>query len=207
MLNHRQLCTCRSCSSASWLSRTRIPHPGSIYHIKVLLRQYDLPSIYEIPNHPPTKSSWKKQVRDAVDSHWNQTLCDQAASMTSLQYINIEQCDISTPNPVWQNVRSPMDIMKATVKAQIMVQRYPLATSHTAGSRKSPLCPICGKEPEDTMHFLLQCDTLMSVRRPYLKHIFNTCRQQQIDINLNNLVRIVLDSTWLRRDDDRHEEV
>ena len=182
--------------SASWVN-----------HIKRLTRKYDLPSPYEIALNPPSKAAWKSHARDAVIYKWTADLQEQAREMSTMEFLNIDGCSLVEPHPVWQGIRSPLDILKATVKAQLLVKRYALSSSYTAGTSRVNLCPLCKVEQEDTRHFVVQCDALMEVRRPYLKHILSTCRQQQLSIDQDNLTRIILDSTLLPNPDERHEEV
>ena len=108
---------------------------------------------------------------------------------------------------VWQDMGCPLTIKKATIKAMLLTQRYPLSTSRTAGSRRSELCPLCNSEPETTTHFLLQCGKLSTVRYPYLKRIMDTCRTQRVSVDPVTITQIVLDTNHLPIPSPLHERI
>ncbi len=178
-----------------------------VNHVKRLTRKYDLPSPYEIALNPPSKQSWKVHVKEAVLYRWTEVFQEQARGMKSLKYLNVVGCSLNAPHPVWKGIRSPLDILKATVKAQLLVGRYALSTSYIAGASQTALCPLCKDEPEDTVHFFVKCGSLMETRRPYLKHVLSTCRQQRLSVDHETLTSIILDTTLLPYHDSRHEEV
>ena len=119
----RQLAT-KQPESSSWINL-----------IKTVLRKYSLPTPYQIIQTPPKKQAWKRTVKKAVINYHTVALQKDAAGKTSLQYLNITACSLETVHLTWKNLSSPLDIQKATVKAQLLVKRYPLATSPTAGAR------------------------------------------------------------------------
>ena len=173
--------------SASWV----------IYVCK-LLRQYQLPTAYSMVDGAPRKATWKRTVKLTVLSTWDKLLHEQADTKSTLSLLNLDTCKLGALHPVWQDLSSPLEIQKATVKAQLMVQRYPLATSPTAGVKRTETCPLCKREDETTLHFLLYCTCLADDRYPYLVRIFNICREHRIPIEPEVLVRIILDSSHLQ---------
>ena len=74
--------------------------------------------------------------------------------------LGMHQHQVGKLHSVWKNTVSQLDILKETVKAQLLIKRYPLSTSRTAGKKWSDTCPLCGSEPETTAHFLLRCSKL-----------------------------------------------
>ena len=128
-----------------------------------------------------------------------------AEKKSTLEFLNVKACKLGQLHIVWQNLSSPLEIQKATVKAQHLVNRYPLATSPTSGVIKNDVCPLCKEEPETTTHFLLQYSTLSPVRLPYIIRILELCRQQTISIDPETLTRIILDSTHLPIPNTMHE--
>ena len=64
----------------------------------------------------------------------------------------------------------------------MMVQRYGIASNHSAGRNKSDTCPLCQKDPETMPHFLLNCPVLDEARRPKLKKIIELLHQHHIQI-------------------------
>ena len=115
--------------------------------IKKLLGIYDLPSTYTLLENTPKKRQWKKTLNEAVWSHWQKELKDE--------FPNTDACQTGKLHPLWRNTTSQLDILKATVKAQLLVKRYPLSTSRTAGKKWSNICKLCETEPETMAHFLL----------------------------------------------------
>ena len=173
--------------------------------IKKILQTYELPTIVELIDNPPRKSDWRKTVKETINEAWTEALQDEAEKKSTLEFLNIGACKLGQLHLIWQNLSSPLEIQKATVKAQLLVKRYPLATSPTSGVRKNDTCPLCKEEPETTTHFLLQCSTLSLVRLPYISRILDLCRQQSISIDPETLTRIILDSTHLPIPNTIHE--
>ena len=114
-----------------------------------------------------------------------------------MQYLNLKQCRTSKMHPVWQGLANPLDVRKATVRALLLVRRYPLTTSPTAGTRKCDVCPLCSSEPETTVHFLLHCPALSPPRYAHLQPILDMFRTQRIAVNPESVVRAMLDSSFL----------
>ena len=171
--------------------------------VKEALNKYDLPPASSLIDNPPPKQTWKRTVKLAVNTTWQ--LREDAQAKSSLYHLKIQSCSTHQIHPVWQNLHSPLEIMKATVKAQLLIQRYPLTTNRTAGSRRADICPLCKEEPETVSHFLLVCPALHSDRLPYLMRILNICREKKISIDPDSLTNIILDSNHLPEDDIPHE--
>ena len=144
-------------------------------------------------------------VKTAVNSHWLLKLVEEAEAKKTLSLLNIERCSLDSLHPVWNDIDSPLDVAKATVKAKLLIQRYPLATSPTAGQQRSETCPLCKDEPETVSHFLLQCPSLQKERRIYLPRVLETYRKHSIPIDVNEITKIILDSNHLEQYDRAHE--
>ena len=114
--------------------------------------------------------------------------------------LNIEACSLGATHPVWLDLPDSISVQKATTKALLLIQRYPLATSPTAGKQRNETCPLCQEEPETTTHFLLTCKALLKARKPYLIRILNICREYGASVDLNTITMVVLDSTCIARD-------
>ena len=125
--------------------------------------------------------------------------------MSTLTYLNIENCKFDVIHPVWHQINCDVDIRKCTLKILLLIQRYALTTSPTAGTRRTDMCPLCGTEPETLTHFVLQCPLLFEPRQKFLKYLFNACRTQRISIDHESLLRIILDSTHFPADHATHE--
>lgn len=177
-------------SSSSWVN-----------HVKQLLRKYQLPSAYNVVLHPPKKKMWKRMIEKAVMSTWTTELQEEAMEKSTLEFLNVGACKLGQVHPVWMDISCPLDVQKASVKAQLLVKRYPLATSHTAGKKKKEVCPLCGDEDETTTHFLLHCTTLATARQPYLRRILYICKQYSIEVSTENITKLILDSSYLPEED------
>ena len=181
-------------NSASWTA-----------YIRRIIREYNLPCPESLITNPPTKIQWKKTITRAIHDKWTEKLKEEAATKSSLAYLNVKRCSTSKMHPVWLKLESTLDVRKASVKAKLLVQRYPLATSRTAGPHRTDVCPLCKKDPETMTHFLLHCPVSNGVRGPYIHRILNTCRNYRIPIDEDSLTRIILDSNYLPMEDLDHE--
>ena len=174
-------------------------------YIRKLLQRYQLPNPSTLISDVPTKKKWAKVVKTAVNDHWLKTLVEEAKCKKSMSFLNAEKCSLSDTHPVWHDLHCPLDVMKATVKAKMLLQRYPLLTSHTARNQRSETCMLCKQEPETTSHFLLHCPALQKERNIYMPRILNTCRCQNISIGSEQVTKIILDSNHLNHPDRSHE--
>ena len=127
--------------------------------------------------------------------------------MTTLALLNLDACNLGYLHPVWCGLSSAHDILKATVKAQVLVGRYPLATTHVSGRKISVCCPLCKAAPETLQHFLLHCQELVEARRPYMCRILEACRLQRISVDPDNLVRYILDPKLSESCSDWHNAI
>jgi hypothetical protein len=186
----------KDCTSSSWAMQLRST-----------LHRYQLPPAHVILQNTPTKAAWKRQVKAAVHDTWTRKLRSEASDKSSLQLLNVESCTTDQMHPVWQDLGNPLAIRKATVKAQLLVQRYPLTTSPTAGKRRLSSCPLCCVEPETTIHFLLLCPKLREARLPYLRRIMDTCRKHEISVDTDSLVKMILDTSFLPEPSATHEDI
>ena len=152
--------------SSSWVSM-----------VKKLLRTYNLPSAYSLLENTPNNRQWKKTLHGAVWNHWEKEFKEEANTMSTMEFLNVDACQVGKLHPVWKNTVSQLDILKATVKAQLLIKRYPLSTSRTAGKKWSDTCPLCGSEPETTAHFLLRYSKLSNIRQQYLPKVMS-CYEQ-----------------------------
>ena len=87
---------------------------------------------------PLKKQKWKNAVKEALHKVWG-TKLREAHQMSSLPYLKIEPCTTDLLYPVWHDLYNSLAIRKATVKAQLMVQLYPLTTSPMAGAKCSDI--------------------------------------------------------------------
>jgi hypothetical protein len=174
------------------------PNSGSwTTQLKRVTALYQLPSAGEIIKQQPQKRPWSARVKSAVLNHWTASLRDDAQRMTTLAYLKLDCCHLGKMHHTWHALHNKLVIRKASVKSKLLVQRYPLTTSHTAGMKKAPLCILCHQDEETTLHFILHCPTLQQARHQYLPLIMDITRKYRINIDPTNIVPIILDVNHL----------
>ena len=150
--------------------------------VRELLYKYQLPSAFHLTDNPPRKAAWKKRVKRAINQHWYSKLKKEAAEKNTLKYLNTDACEPGKVHPVWICGSDPLDVTKAATKARMLVQRYGIASNHSAGRNKSDTCPLCHTDPETMPHFLLNCPVLEKARRPKLKKIVELLHQHNVQV-------------------------
>ena len=118
--------------------------------------------------------------------------------MSTLSFLDIEQCTSGTLHPVWRNLYNTNDVKKAVIKARLLVQRYALATSYTAGRKKEDICPLCKADRETVTHFLLHCEATNILRRPLMREILHICKKYRVSIEHEYLTKVLLDSNCIK---------
>ena len=181
----------KNTSSYSWTSQLRR-----------VLYMYKLPSPIQIANNPPVKDKWKHTTKLAIEDYWENELKEEAAKMKSLKHLNLRMCAMGYTHPVWVCGSDPLQTTMATVKAALLVGRYPLTGSKCAGKKQSSSCPLCNTEEESMAHFLLRCPGLEEHRTSYrtqLQDIFQRVPAGDDEA----LVRVILDpSHYVEAEDD-----
>ena len=137
------------------------------------------------------------RLSSSSKKHWKKTL--------SSIFNNTDSCSTSELHPIWQELNNLLDVTKATLNAKLLKQRYLRTTSHTAGARCSERCPHCSRDAETTSHFVLYYQAIAKVR-PYMCQVMSTCHDSSINVEPDNIIRIILDSSNLLPKDDKHEE-
>ena len=121
-----------------------------------------------------------------------------SASMSTLSFLDIEQCTPDSLHPVWRNLYSTTDVKKAVIKARLLVQRYPLATSYTVGRKKQDTCPLCKADRETVTHFLLQYEATDIIRRSLMREVMQICKKYGVPIEHEHLTKVLLDSSYIK---------
>jgi hypothetical protein len=166
-------------------------------HVRLLLNKYDLPSAHSLVQYTPRKAYWSRLVKTAVQETWLKQLKSQASRKSTLQLLNLEVCSFGMVHPVWNHSADPLQGHMASTKAKLMVQRYPLTTSHCAGKHRSETCPLCREKSETLQHFLLECPALVTTRQPFLQKFLLNLQQAGLPPPANNqtLLQLLLDCT------------
>ena len=139
--------------------------------VRKLLHFYNLPNAFILARNPPNKEAWKRKVNNAVHRKCYLTLREEAAEKKTLKYLNTDACVPGEVHPVWKCGTDPHQVTMATIKALLLVQRYPLHGTHSAGKSRQEDCPLCRGPAETLEHFLLQCPCLQEARQPYRQKI------------------------------------
>ena len=62
--------------------------------------------------------------------------------MTSLQHLDLENCTLQKPHPVWgTNLSASHCVTKATIQAQLLIMRYPLYGQKVSGKKQQAPAP------------------------------------------------------------------
>jgi hypothetical protein len=154
--------------------------------IRKILALYNLPSPYKLLQDPPIKNLWKRMAVTAVSTFWMEDLLNRARSMKSLEFVDINSLKYGQVASIWYINSNPIEVQMATVKARLLVQRYPLGYSHYAGQRKSCVCILCRGGEETLEHFILLCPMLQKPRDKHVKilkkllteHSLTSCLQE-----------------------------
>ena len=163
-----------------------------VIHVKKLLYLYDLPKPLEVLYSIIHQDSWKKCVKVMVRRYWTENLMDTARSMKTMAYINLQQLGLD-PHHVWpRDTSDPLVIYRSTVHAKLIIQRYPLYTSHMSRA-SSTVCPCCHEAEETIEHFIVICVTLQHALAPHIPKIVNFLEKCHINANANTITRAALD--------------
>jgi hypothetical protein len=183
----RQLAT-KNLDSASWAS-----------HVRILLHRYSLPSAYCLLEYTPSKSFWKKMVRTAVHEYWLKELKQEAAKKSTLKYLFLDGCTLTDSHPLWNLGIDPLTIHMAATHAQLLVQRYPIASLQYSGSNKDAQCPLCNSAEETIPHFMLHCASLASSRKTPLVNFLKILESNGFPPPHDDcyLIQLILDPTYI----------
>lgn len=132
-------------------------HSWVIYARHRLL-QYNLPSIHSLLEAQPRLSSWKPMVKKATAQLWNARLREDCHQKSSLSYLNIDICCISTPHRIWQHDHDHSHyVARLTVKVRILVGCYLLQSNRQKFNQHEidGTCPLCNTAVEDRRHFII----------------------------------------------------
>ena len=119
-------------------------------------------------------------VKAAVFKKWAKKLQKAAEKMSTMEFLNLQDCSLGQLYSVWQGLHNPLSILKATASAQLLIKRYPLLKALTTGSNKNYLYPIYKQDPETTTHFFIHCRALAETRQPYINKILDGCHSLMV---------------------------
>ena len=136
------------------------------------------------------------KIKSTISNYWTNFMRTEAATKTSLRYLDPERCDFQSPHSIWTEARSdPAEIKKAIQKARLLTGTYLLQSNKAVFNQHQTVatCPLCNTAAEDREHFILECPTLQKIRG---KHFIDITRIVPTFDTLNHdqQLRVILDS-------------
>ena len=173
-------------SSASW-----------VIYIKKLLQKYDLPTIIDLLTDLPSKNQWKRLVKEIIQTHANNEICEAASQRSTLRFLNPEYTPRKQHDCI-SHVDNPHQVTRANIKSRLLLDVYPLETVKLRMQlTKSDLCTLCENgDKEDLKHFLVKCEKFNATRSKYMRKIteeFSTDTRQRMRNDHELCVRLILD--------------
>ncbi len=169
------------------------------------LNKYDLPSAHDLLYDPPSKSEWKHKAKTAVHNFWNNKLRQDAASKSSLKYLNTNSCKIGSIHPIWDTVElNQRDVYRATIKVKLLTGTYNLQGNRARFNQFDidPTCLLCSSEPETRGHFLVSCHVLHQQRSVFISQLETECEKlhpgcwSSVAADPASLTQLILDPTY-----------
>ncbi len=142
-----------------------------IIYIKKILQKYSLPCISDILESTPTKIQWKHTVKKAIIKNVTEHLKEEAASKSTLRYLN-PTFNVNETHHAVAQPNNPREVTRSNIRIRLLTGTYTFQSSQqTFGKVRTDICQLCGKETEDICHFLLRCTFLSRERIMYIKQI------------------------------------
>ena len=135
---------------------------------------YALPHPLELLQHPPTKHSFKRLMKENVTEYWENLLRSETLGLSSLIYFNTTRLSLQHPNLLWLSAGSnSFECTKSLVVAKMVSGRYrsDYLCRHWTPSNKKGYClaDTCSEITGDLAHMLVQCPALKSTRERLIK--------------------------------------
>ena len=111
-------------------------------NVRKILNKYMLPSAFDILCYPRPKEMWKKAITPVVNQFWENKLREDAASKSTLRYLNLQNCTIGTVHPIYHTLPTDqIHTLMAATATKLLVQRYPLTALSYAGEKTLTIMP------------------------------------------------------------------
>ncbi|MEW8546756.1 MAG: reverse transcriptase domain-containing protein, partial [Candidatus Thiodiazotropha sp.] len=172
--------------------------------IKALLLKYRLPAPCDLLDTPPTKASWKRQVREQVDNYWSDTIKSRAALYPSLRYLHFEGYVPGRKHQSIADANGVKDVPRIHNRIKMVTSSYILQTNRASFNQNqiSPTCLLCQRDDETMEHFILHCCALETVRQPILEDIMAVGLTMGIQLHRENpadLLQTILDCSVIQQ--------
>ena len=92
-----------------------------------LLHKYKLPNIYVLKEQFSSEDKCKAAIKVQADSLVSNTWCTEAATKSTLEYLNVKACNCKAgePHPYWRTVTgSTRDVKRAVIKVCLLTGTY-----------------------------------------------------------------------------------
>ena len=172
-----------------------------IYVAKILTK-YNLPSIYDLLEHPVPKLKWRETVKSVVKEHWKSEIKKEGVQKSSLRFMNLEDLTIGRPHQIWECASiDTLQVKKAGVRANLLAGTYKLqlTMSNFQGGTVSSHCRMCYSGEENLQHFILECNSLSDTRERFIQSLFQILEEHELScffkINRHCLLQLILDPT------------
>ena len=141
---------------------------SSFIQVDGILSKYGLPSAHEILLNTPPKGTWKRTIKERIQSFWEAQNWAEAESKSSLRYMSSDTLGLSSKALVWRSATSsPRETEKAHTKAKLLCGVLYLNSYEATIMRGNGTCPLCKESIETREHFLLDCPTLEARRSTF----------------------------------------
>ena len=110
-------------------------------------------------------------MNEKLVKYWKERLASEALKKTSLQFWNHNNIQYTVCSQVWFSAgRDTVSVHKANIHVKLLSGTYILQKNKAKFNQyeASSLCPLCGVESEDIVHFMLICEKLEEVRQPLI---------------------------------------
>lgn len=156
------------------------PPPSSIVRsFSSSLENLCLPSILELANDLPSKLAWKALIKSLIHEQFRDVVASNQGSTLSL----IMQLPLprlyGESSQVLRSFRSNLSLARlSNLRVRLLLHATTLS-AHTSrfrdqeGRDRSPLCRLCPlDQPEDPLHLITSCPTLLKIRVMWLPKIY-----------------------------------
>ena len=150
------------------------PRESIFTHIQSILDRYDLPSVFDLLNCPPTKEAWKStlnhKINDMVQKFWRSDI----ESKSSTKYLNPNVLCVGSSHHIWSTVRNNIhDSRRAQIKCKLLTGTYILQANRAAFNQYAvnPTCKLCNTAPETRQHFVGECAFFKEERKLYIEKL------------------------------------
>ena len=133
-----------------------------------------MPYLADLLEEIQPKTHWKSMVKQAVIKEATEYIENEALTKSTLEFLN-PAFQFNKCHNVIRFVRNPREVRRACIKTQMVTGTYMLqSTRHKFNQVKDDTCLLCGEEPEDLVHCLLQCPATDTARKKHMPRVLDT---------------------------------